>query len=180
MNPPPILVLFTGPPGTGKSTLADCTAGLLEAPVLGWDWVMAGMTSFDQVQATLTTLDHVTYRKVGWSILGNLARAQLREDRNVILDGVARQTEVVEIRRIASEEGARCKVILTGCSDPHLHQLRLQGRARAIPGWHELDWDDVARFISGWQPPSDVDLALDTSQPLRVSKRLVRGCLDAG
>ena len=36
----PVVVLVTGPPGTGKSTLAEHAAGLLGAPVLGWDWVM--------------------------------------------------------------------------------------------------------------------------------------------
>ena len=41
----PTIVLFTASPGTGKTTLAELTAARLDAPVFGWDWAMAAMTS---------------------------------------------------------------------------------------------------------------------------------------
>ena len=37
-TPPPHVVLVTGLPGTGKTTLAERVAPPLGAPVLGWDW----------------------------------------------------------------------------------------------------------------------------------------------
>ena len=34
---------------------------------------MAGMTEFDEIQAALRQMQPSTYRRVGWSILWNLA-----------------------------------------------------------------------------------------------------------
>jgi predicted kinase len=162
----PTIVLVTGPPGTGKSTLASAAAGMLGAPVLGWDWVMAGLTPFDGVQQALATLDHVGHRRVGWSILWNLAVAQARDGRSSVLDGCARQVEVDETRARAAATGARCAVVTTRCTDAGLHRRRIEARTRAIPGWYELDWPHVAGFLARWEEPTGADLRLDAASPL--------------
>lgn len=161
----PTLLLITGPPGTGKSTLAEAAARTLGAPVLAWDWVMAGMTRFEPVQAALRGMDHLSHRTVGWSILWNLAVAQLRQGRSVVLDGTARQPEVDGTHRAAGEAGARCVVAVTSCRDRGVHRARLEARRRGIPGWHELDWDHVGGFLAQWEAPA-ADLCLDAMDPL--------------
>ena len=83
----PTLLLLTGPPGTGKSSLAERAA--TACPSAGWDWVMAAMTEFDVVQAALRDMSHADHRRVGWSVMWNLATAQLRRGASVVLDGVA-------------------------------------------------------------------------------------------
>jgi Predicted kinase len=166
MPHPATLVLLTGPPGTGKSALAEHAADVLGAPVLGWDWAMAALTSFDAIQESLATLSPVDHRRVGWSILWNLATAQLRQGRSVVLDGVARDGHISETRDIAAAAGADCFVIATLCSDVAEHERRLDGRVRAIPGWHELDWPGVANLLANWTPPVDADLTLDAMDSL--------------
>jgi predicted kinase len=79
------LLLVTGPPGTGKSTLAEAAAQSLGASVLAWDWAMAALTQFEPIQVALRGLDPVVHRHVGWSILRHLAIAQLRQGRGVVL-----------------------------------------------------------------------------------------------
>jgi predicted kinase len=158
----PLLVVCTGPPGTGKSTLADEIGRRLGATVLGWDWAMGALTWCTPVQDALASLDRVTHRRVGWSLLWNLAQEQLRLGRSVVLDGVARAGEVAESRTLAQGLGARAVVVLTTCEDRELLRRRIEGRDRAIPGWDELTWEHVEDFLGRWEPPDDADITIDT------------------
>jgi predicted kinase len=165
----PVVVLVTGPPGTGKSTLAEHAAGLLGAPVLGWDWVMGALTPFDQVRIALETMDPEVYRRVGWSLLWNVMVAQIRNGRSVVLDGVAREAEATETRSVVQGYGD-CYVIETSCNDREIHRRRIEGRQRQIPGWHELDWDHVESRLNEWKPIRDADLCVDTTLSVDESR----------
>jgi hypothetical protein len=158
----PIVLLVTGPPGTGKSTLAEHASGLIQSPVLGWDWMMAALTTFDEVQGVLGAMHPEDYRRVGWSLLWNITLAQIRNGRSVILDGVARDVEVAETRSVV-EPYAACIVVATSCSDREVHHRRIVGRQRHIPGWHELEWDNVESRLDDWEPLRDADLFIDTA-----------------
>ena len=54
-------------------------------------------------------------------------------------------------------------VVLTSCADRERLRRRVEGRDRAIPGWHELTWEPVEDFLGRWEPPDDADIAIDTS-----------------
>lgn len=90
-----------------------------------------------------------------------LARAQLRRDASVVLDGMARAPDVERCRAVATEERARFIMILTVMSNAELHRSRIDGRDRGIPNWYELDWRHVQRSMATWDPPDNVDLTLD-------------------
>jgi predicted kinase len=162
----PVLLLITGLPGTGKSTLAERVAPTLGAPVLGWDWTMAALTPFDGVQSAIAEMDRFGHRCVGWSLMWQTAGAQLRRGMSVVLDGVARDHEIAGTRVVAQAHDADALVVLTTCDDETEHRSRIEGRDRAIPGWHELTWDEVRRTQARWQPPRDVDLVVDTHDDL--------------
>jgi predicted kinase len=173
---PATLVVITGPPGTGKSTLAEAVARQLGTAVLGWDWAMAGMTWCEPVQAALRSLEVESYRRVGWSILANLAEAQLRQGRSVVLDGVARQAEVEALRAVADRTASTLRIVLTSCTDRERHRRRVEGRQRDIPGWHELEWAGVERTLAGWTPPDAPDLVVDTAaepDPDAIARRVI-------
>lgn len=162
----PVLLLVTGLPGTGKSTLAARTAPALGAPVLGWDWMMGALTPFPAVQATLEAMDRLDHRHVGWSLLWQAARAQPRRGQSVVLDGVARAAETAATRELAADCGAAAWVVMTTCPDLEEHRARIEGRCRGIPGWHELSWDDVEGTRQRFEPPDDVDLVIDSRVPV--------------
>jgi predicted kinase len=162
-----VLVLITGLPGSGKSTMAEAAGQALGAPVLGHDWAMSGLRPFPEVQEALDAMGIRGHRGVGWSVLWALARAQLRLGSSVVLDGVARQPEVDRTRQVALEEGASAVVVMTSCGEASLHRSRVEGRRRAIPNWYELDWDHVEQARSAWVPPRDLDLVLESERAVQ-------------
>jgi 8-oxo-dGTP pyrophosphatase MutT (NUDIX family)/predicted kinase len=171
--PRPLLVLVTGLPGTGKSTIAERSADVLGGPLISHDWAMSGLRPFPTVQAAMDSMEPIGHGEVGWSLLRALARSQLRRGSSVVLDGVARAPQVEQLRSLAAEEGALCFVIMTECADPVLHRSRVDGRQRGIPGWYELDWSHVERSRRTWDPDMPVDLKVDTAQPAAVIERVL-------
>jgi predicted kinase len=173
-SPTSLLVLVTGLQGTGKSTVAEEAARLLETSVLSHDWVMSGLRPFEGIQRELESMEPPGHQIVGWAILGALARAQLRRGSSVVLDGMARATDAERCRQVAEQENSRLVVILTECADAEVHRSRIEDRHRGIPNWYELDWDDVQRSRTRWAPPDPVDLVLQaTDAPLINRGRLV-------
>lgn len=176
----PAVVLVTGLPGTGKSTVAELAAAQLHCAVLGHDWVMSGLRPYAAVQQALDDMRPLRHGAVGWSILGALARSQARHGASVVLDGVARTPQIQQLRQVAGEEDVAFTVIVTECSDTDLHRSRIEGRRRGIPDWYELDWSDVERALASWDPDMEADLRLDAAAPLggnadRIASHLREG-----
>jgi predicted kinase len=171
------LVLITGLPGTGKSTMAEEAGRTLGAPVLGHDWAMSGLRPYPELQEALDRMGLRGHRGVGWSLLWALARSQLRLGSSVVLDGVARAPEVEGTRQVAREEGAESLVVMTSCHDAELHRARVEGRQRQIPGWYELDWAHVARARQSWETPGDVDLVVEGDDSLQENGERLRALL---
>jgi predicted kinase len=110
---------------------------------------------------------------VGWSILRALARSELRRGRSLVLDGVARAAEIELCRQLATDEGSTFVVILVECPDREVHRSRIEGRDRAIPGWHELTWNDVERSRERWSSPEHVDLRVDSTRSPASTRKLL-------
>jgi predicted kinase len=159
----PTLVLVTGLPGTGKSTVAEAAAEVLGAAVLGHDWAMSGLRPYQELQDVLDAMEPSGHRVVGWSILNALAAAQLRAGRSVVLDGVARRSEIAACQGNAQREDSRIVMIATQCSDRALHRSRIEGRQRSIPNWYEVGWSNVERSLDVWEQPEGADLYLDAA-----------------
>ena len=172
-----LLVLVTGLPATGKSTMAEVAARELGAPVIGHDWAMSALRPYPEIQDALDAMDPPGHRRVGWSIMWALARAQPRMGSSVVLDGVARGPEVEGTRLVADEESASCLVVMTTCADPVIHRSRVEGRRRQIPDWYEFDWDHVERSRASWVPPEDVDLVLPATGGMGENAESFRGIL---
>ncbi len=168
----PQLVIFSGLPGTGKSTLAEYAGRQLHYPVF----------SKDYLEATLWREGIGQAQRSGWiaqELLNTLALRQLQLGQSAILDTVATFDRMrAPWREAAGAHGADFRVVETICSDEQLHRDRLIGRDRGIPGWHELTWADVEGVRGRFEPWTDARLILDAVQPLDTNVALLRDYLN--
>jgi predicted kinase len=165
------LVIFTGLPGTGKSTLADEAVTILGCPAF----------AKDQLEAALRRSNIGADAGSGWAtyeLLTVLATEQLRRGQSAILDSVATFERIrARWRALAQEHGSRLRIIECVCSDEALHRARLATRQRGIPDWPELSWDDVLDVRARYVPWSDPRLILDAARPFETNRASLRDYL---
>ena len=152
------VMIFSGLPGTGKSTIAEMLGRELSIPVFAKDWLEATL-----LRSGLTpTLEDKPLGFAGYELLSILAERQLMLNQSVILDSVAGTQSIrAQWHRLADQYEAEWRVIECVCSDENLHRSRLNDRRRGIPGWHELQWADVEKAKQMYQPWKEERLVLD-------------------
>jgi predicted kinase len=155
------LIIFSGLPGTGKSTLAEAIGRDLGIPVFAKDWLEATLLRSE----LKPTKEEKSLGFAGYELLTTLAERQLMLDQSVILDSVAASQAIRRTWRELSEKyGADCRVIECICSDESLHRSRLNSRTRNIPGWHELEWSEIERVKQYYFPWEEERLILDMTK----------------
>ncbi len=157
------LIVFSGLPGTGKSTLAETIGKDLGIPVFAKDWLEATLLR----SGLKPTAEDKSLGYAGYELLTILAERQLMLEQSVILDSVAgSQTIRSTWQRLSTQYGADWYAIECICSDETLQRARLKDRERNIPGWHELEWSEVERVKQYYLPWEGERLVLDMALPL--------------
>jgi predicted kinase len=151
------LVIFSGLPGTGKSTLANRLARELRWPLLRIDDVVgdvpenAGMDFWDsRVQVLL-----------------ELCEAQLQLGINVIADSVFMNKDRYHAEAIAREQNALFRPIHTFMSDEQVWEERVTRRVIELNNPAVSTWEQIQhqrQHFRTWQP--ETALFVDGVQPV--------------
>ncbi len=159
----PNLIVTSGLPGTGKSTVADGLAKTLRAPLLSVDPIEAALW---RAGVSKSTSGIAAYR-----VAQALAAENLKLGQSVIVDAV----NPVEASRqmwlsLAETAPAHLSFIEVSCSDECLHRERIEARVRGIDGMPEVTWDRVltrkAEYESWQHDRLELDSATGTPEML--------------
>jgi len=167
------LILFSGIPGTGKSTLSEEIARTLHIPVFSLDWILGAM-----LLSQLRVQQEGFYITTAEALLTMLIQRQLMLGQSAILDTPA--NTVAQRKRwqdLAQSYNAVFYGIETICSDMELHRRRVEGRKRGIPGWHDtVNWNHVERMRSAreaWTENEGKYLTIDAVHPLNENVQTI-------
>jgi len=150
--PTPLLLVFGGLPGTGKTTLSRLLAARLGAVYL----------RIDAIEQAMRAAGAERIGPAGYAVAQAVAAGNLRLGLSVVADGVNPVRESRQAwRQVAGQEAARLIDIQLVCSDAAEHRRRVEGRVADIPGHVLPDWEAVLRHE--YEPRDDDPLLLDTA-----------------
>jgi adenylate kinase family enzyme len=164
------VIIFTGLPGTGKSTLAEQVARTLSVPAFAGDWLMGALKP---AHAALATLAPADFEGAWFSLLRTLVTRQLMLEQDAVVDDLVSQGQLELWRETATRFSAQLFLVECICSDETVHQERIEGRIRGIPGWHEVGWDHVERMRAEFPPLTADRLTVDAMEPVGANIRRV-------
>ncbi len=154
----PHLVLFSGPPGVGKSTLSYALAGRT-----GW-----AVVAKDGIDRTCERLDVTAWPPIAaYQIMLDLAALNLSHGVSLILDAVFPKNDFrQQAIAIAAQHQAHFHAIVCHCSNPALWQCRVTERPAMVPGWTPADWNEARRVATSYDAWIGPHLLLDAAHPL--------------
>jgi predicted kinase len=164
---PAPLVVLSGLPGSGKTTLARALAPRLGAAVCRVDGLEAAMWHAGVGKNQPTGL-------AAYAVAHALARPTLEAGTAVVIDAVnpvaaAREGWVA----LAAEAGAHLVTVEVVCPDPAEHRRRVEERTSDLPGFVVPVWAEVeALAYEPWTAPR---LVVDSLTPLEQQVSAVLG-----
>jgi predicted kinase len=154
----PHLVVLTGLPGTGKSTIAGIAARRLRAALLVVDSIESSLWRAGVSRKEPTGL-------AAYAIAQTTAENSLRAGSSVVADAVNSVREAREgWQRAAERTRSVLRVVEVVCSDPGEHRRRIQSRRGDSTYPDAGGWQQVrARPFEPWTLPQP-RLVLDTAR----------------
>ena len=166
---PQKLIVVSGLPGSGKSTIAEGVSRALSLPVFSIDPVEAAMWRGG--------LPKQSTGIAAYEVAIALADEHLRLGHSVIADAVNPvEAPRAAWRNLAAKYRADLKIIECVCADEAVHRRRIEARVRNIEGMQEVTWARVLERRAEYQPWTDARLILDTS--IDAPETLIAEALD--
>lgn len=158
----PLLIVMSGLPGSGKSTIAEWLAERLNLPVFSVDPIESAIIKAG-IQRSFET------GVAAYQVAEALASEQLKLGNSVIIDAVNAEEEGKDVwRGLARKHGLELTVLLVIVSDRALHKQRIESRVRDLHGFSEVTWESVEareKAFTAWKEPT---LQLDSAQAVET------------
>jgi len=147
-----VLVVFSGLPGVGKTTVARALAARLGAVYL----------RVDTVEQAMRAAGLAGVGAAGYGVAQAVGEDNLRLGSSVVVDCVNPVRESREgLRLVAERVGVRLADVHLVCLDAVEHRRRVEGRVADIAGHVLPTWESVTR--SEFEPWDDGVLVLNTA-----------------
>ena len=156
-----MIVVMTGLPGTGKSTVARALARHLPGAYLSVDPIYDALLPFGiEEQDPLG--------KSPYAVVRRLAAIQATLGLSAVVDAVNPFESIRDdYRNLAAEAGTPFALIAIVCPDEELHRARVEGR-RAERGVG-IGWEEAERQKDYYQEPESAELWLDCGVAVDVN-----------
>jgi len=150
----PLLIVFGGLPGTGKTTLARAIAADCDATYLRIDTIEQALKNAGAVTGDIGP--------TGYIVAYALTEANLKLGGIVVTDSVNRIAVTRDAwLKVAKDAHARIVEIEVVCSDEAEHRRRVETRVLDVPGLVPPTWKDVRdREYEPWSRPR---IVIDTA-----------------
>ncbi|KRF36118.1 AAA family ATPase [Nocardioides sp. Soil805] len=155
------LVVMSGLPGSGKSTVASALARGLGCAVVSVDTVERGLhdAGVDPTQPL---------GLAAYAVANRVVAVQLALGHSVVADAVNAHPDA---RRawldLAQEHGHEVVVLEVRCSDEALHRGRLESRGHEL---RVVPWERVQDLRASWTPWPVPTTVIDTTDPLTADE----------
>src|SRR5215472_7026161 len=162
----PALIVMSGLPGSGKSTIAQRIAAQLLMPIFSVDPIESAMIEAGIQQGFETGL-------AAYLVAATLASEHLNLGISVVIDAVNAEEEAKHTwRELGRKYGLTPMVLEVVVSNQVLHRRRIQARVRGLHGFSEVTWDQVEarrKKLTPWREPT---LRLDSAHDLDANVAL--------
>lgn len=151
------LIVISGLPGVGKSTLAEGIARSLMIPILSVDPVESSIIKSGFKRSFDTGL-------AAYLIVETLAAEQLKLGLSVVIDAVSPVREARDMWHSLSNKYSAQLYIIECVLDERTHEERIRARVRGIHGIPEVTWQDVEERKKEYLDWGEERLVIDASK----------------
>ncbi len=173
----PHLIVLSGLPGSGKSTIAELLAKRLRLPLFSVDPIESAIVKAGIARSFETGL-------AAYLVAATLADEQLKLGISVIIDAVNAEEEGKDVwRRLAKKHRVEPIVLLVAL-ESSLHKQRLDSRVRRLHGFAEVTWDTVEarrKAFTAWKEPVlELDASCDVEMSVKRAAQYIETRLTQG